>query len=89
MRPSLATKRRRRGGSQTRRAWDRWCEDAAEQLQRAFGTRVSVSQESATGGRISLRWYSFEQLEYLVERLASATTEGADGTSEGAGRITV
>ncbi len=69
--------------------WDRWCEDAAEQLQRAFGTRVSVSHESATGGQISLRWYSFEQLEYLVKRLASASTQDADGTSEGAGRITV
>ncbi len=70
-------------------AWDRWREDAAEQLQRAFGTRVSVSHESSTGGRISLRWYSFEQLEYLVKRLASATTQDADETSGGTGRITV
>ena len=70
-------------------AWDRWREDAAEQLQRAFGTRVSVSHESSTGGRISLRWYSFEQLEYLVKRLASTSTQDADGTSGGAGRITV
>ena len=70
-------------------AWDRWREDAAEQLQRAFGTRVSVSHESSTGGRISLRWYSFEQLEYLVKRLAAASTQDADGTSGGTGRITV
>ena len=70
-------------------AWDRWREDAAEQLQRAFGTRVSVSHESATGGRISLRWYSFEQLEYLVKRLAAASTQDADGASGGTGRITV
>ena len=70
-------------------AWDRWREDAAEQLQRAFGTRVSVSHESSTGGRISLRWYSFEQLEYLVKRLAAASTQDADGTSGGTGHITV
>ena len=70
-------------------AWDRWREDAAEQLQRAFGTRVSVSHESSTGGRISLRWYSFEQLEYLVKRLASTTTQDAGGTPGGTGRITV
>ncbi len=70
-------------------AWDRWREDAAEQLQRAFGTRVSVSHESSTGGRISLRWYSFEQLEYLVKRLAAASTQDADGASGGTGRITV
>lgn len=75
--------------SAVRREWGDWCEAAAERLQRAFGTRVSVSHEDATGGRISLRWYSFEQLTELVERLAAVppTSQNdepgsADGNTE-------
>ena len=70
--------------------WNEWRDDAAEQLQRVFGTRVNVSHESATGGRISLRWYSFEQLEYLVRRLAALPErDPVVGDDEGEQRITV
>ena len=66
-----------------------WRSQAAERLQRAFNTRVSVSRDGPNGGRIVLRWYSAEQLEQLVHQLSTASppadAEGADNS----GRITI
>ncbi len=73
-----------------REAWQRWRGQAAEQLQRALGTKVSVSREGEAGGRISLRWSSFEQLVDLVQRLSAAPKSSAEPQpeSEPPGRIT-
>lgn len=66
-----------------------WRSQAAERLQRAFNTRVSVSRDGPNGGRIILRWYSEEQLEQLVHQLSTAPpptdAEGADNSD----RITI
>ena len=66
-----------------------WRSQAAERLQRAFNTRVSVSRDGPNGGRIVLRWYSAEQLEQLVHQLSTAPpptdAEGADNS----GSITI
>ena len=62
-----------------------WRSQAAERLQRAFNTRVSVSRDGPNGGRIVLRWYSAEQLEQLVHQLSTAPspTSGADSNDSG------
>ena len=83
----MPSQRRRRAD---REAWQRWHGQAAEQLQRALGTKVSVSREGEAGGRISLRWSSFEQLVDLVQRLSAAPQSSAEPQpeSEPPGRIT-
>ena len=70
-------------------SWEEWRREASERLQSALGTRVSVSQDGAKGGRIVLRWYTFEQLEQLVHQLSTSESdrpEGGDGDVE---RVTV
>ena len=68
---------------------DEWRREAAERLERAFNTRVSVSQESAKGGRIVLRWYSFEQLEQLVRQLSEGGELAGGDDAAGEDRITI
>ncbi len=70
-------------------SWEEWRREASERLQRALGTRASVLQDGAKGGRIVLRWYTFEQLEQLVHQLSTSESdrpEGGDGDVE---RVTV
>lgn len=57
-------------------AAEAWRIVAAERLQQTFNTRASISQDSAQGGRITLRWYSQEQLEQLVAQLTAAPPPG-------------
>ena len=61
-----------------------WRKQAADRLQRAYNTRAAVTQDSPTGGRITLRWYSQEQLEQLIAQLTD-TAQPADTP----GRITI
>ena len=68
-------------------AWEEWRGEASERLQRALGTRASVLQDGAKGGRIVLRWYTFEQLEQLVHQLS--TGEGDQSEGGDAERLTV
>jgi len=68
-------------------AWEEWQREASERLQRALGTRASVLQDGAKGGRIVLRWYTFEQLEQLVHQLS--TGEGDQSEGGGTERLTV
>lgn len=68
-------------------AWEEWQREASERLQRALGTRASVLQDGAKGGRIVLRWYTFEQLEQLVHQLS--TSEGDQSEGGGTERLTV
>ena len=49
-----------------------WRIGAAQRLQQTFNTRASITQDSAKGGRITLRWYSQEQLEQLVAQLTAS-----------------
>ena len=60
-------------------AWEEWRGAASEQLQRALGTRASVLQDGAKGGRIVLRWYTLEQLEQLVHQLSTSSGEERGG----------
>lgn len=57
-------------------AAEAWRIVAAERLQQTFNTRASITQDSAQGGRITLRWYSQEQLEQLVAQLTAAPPLG-------------
>lgn len=57
-------------------AAEAWRIVAAERLQQTFNTRASITQDSAQGGRITLRWYSQEQLEQLVAQLTAAPPPG-------------
>lgn len=52
-------------------ATDAWRKQAADRLQRAYHTRAAITQDSNTGGRITLRWYSQEQLEQLITQLTN------------------
>ena len=61
-----------------------WRKEAADRLQRAYNTRAAVTQDSPSGGRITLRWYSQEQLEQLIAQL---TDTGQP--SDTPGRITI
>ena len=64
-------------------SWEEWRREASERLQRALGTRASVSQDGAKGGRIVLRWYTFEQLEQLVHQLSTSSGgQSSDGESD-------
>lgn len=60
-------------------AWEAWRGEASERLQRALGTRASVLQDGAKGGRIVLRWYTLEQLEQLVHQLSTSSGEERAG----------
>ncbi len=42
-----------------------------EDLQRALGTRVSLRADAAGKGRLEIRFYSFEDLERIVERMTA------------------
>ena len=66
-----------------------WRSQAAERLQRAFNTRVSVSRDGPNGGRIVLRWYSAEQLEQLVRQLSTAPPLASDSDSNDAGQLAI
>lgn len=66
-----------------------WRSQAAERLQRAFNTRVSVSRDSPNGGRIVLRWYSAEQLEQLVRQLSTAPPPASDADSNDSGQLAI
>ena len=66
-----------------------WRSQAAERLQRAFNTRVSVSRDGPNGGRIVLRWYSAEQLEQLVRQLSTAPPLASDADSSDAGQLAI
>lgn len=66
-------------------AAEAWRIVAAERLQQTFNTRASISQDSAQGGRITLRWYSQEQLEQLVAQLTAAAPP-SDAADDGAER---
>ena len=52
-------------------ATEAWRKQAADRLQRAYHTRAAITQDSNTGGRITLRWYSQEQLEQLITQLTN------------------
>ena len=52
-------------------ATEAWRKQAADRLQRAYHTRAAITQDSNTGGRITLRWYSQEQLEQLITQLTT------------------
>lgn len=66
-----------------------WRNQAAERLQRAFNTRVSVSRDGPNGGRIVLRWYSAEQLEQLVRRLSTAPHPSDDADSNDSNQLAI
>lgn len=57
--------------AQTDAATEAWRKQAADRLQRAYHTRAAITQDSKTGGRITLRWYSQEQLEQLITQLTN------------------
>ncbi len=67
-----------------------WRKQAADRLQRAYNTRAAVTQDSPSGGRITLRWYSQEQLEQLIAQLTDTAqlTEAAQ-PADTPGRITI
>lgn len=60
-------------------SWEEWQREASERLQRTLGTRASVLQDGAKGGRIVLRWYTFEQLEQLVHQLSTGEGDRPEG----------
>lgn len=65
-------------------ATDAWRKQAADRLQRAYHTRAAITQDSKAGGRITLRWYSQEQLEQLITQLTNPSD-----TSDTPNQITI
>lgn len=65
-------------------ATEAWRKQAADRLQRAYHTRAAITQDSKAGGRITLRWYSQEQLEQLIAQLTNPSD-----TSDTPNQITI